>query len=400
MNPCVRRPRVVPVALALMLSVGATAALAAPKAFVDPTDIDLGVIEEGKSFERYVDVKNVGDGLLVLEDMKTSCGCTAAAIDGATELTAGKTQRVRVTFNSKNQDGPVKKTITLTTNDPEQKHFEVVLHADVHRAVRFLPKYLELRDVPMKGAWEQTVQLESDAPLNMKVKEAYILGGRMRNEPSQVFDVDASGSHRDGDRDIQEYTVRLRTPAKPQKLSEVLTFVTDQPSPNDTLRVSIRGEVVGRIRSSSSFLVLRSVDPGETATQEVRLTSEEGAFHVTGAAVPNSDVKAKVAAGEGNTQAIVTLEYTGKEAGDNGVRTLIINTDDANQDTIEIPVRFSTKAPGQPAMTPAEAAGKPLMFPTNTPMNTPMATPGAAPGATPDAASANKQAPKGEKKGK
>ena len=395
MNPCVRRPRVVPVALALLLSIGATAALAAPKAFVDPTEIDLGVIEQGKLFERYVDVKNVGDGLLVIEDLKTSCGCTAAAVDGASELTAGKTQRVRVTFNSKNMDGPVKKTVTLTTNDPEQKHFEIALRADVHRSVRFVPKYLELRDVPMKGAWEETVRLESDVPLNMKVKEAYVLGGRLRNEPSQLFDVDATGSHREADRDVQEYVVRLRTPAKPQKLSEVLTFVTDQPAPDDTLRVAIRGEVVGRIRASSSFLVIRSVDPGEKGTQEVRLTSEEGPFHVTGASVPNSDVKATVAEADGNKQAIVTLEYTGKEPGDNGVRTLIIQTDDADQDTMEIPVRFSTKMPGQP-QTPAELAGKPPVFPTATPMNAPMANPAA----TPPGAAPNAQAPKGGKTGK
>lgn len=342
-------------ALAFTL-IAAGAALAAPKIFVDPTEIDLGVIEEGKLFERYIEVKNVGDGTLVVEDLKTSCGCTAAAVDKAVDLTAGVSQKVRVTFNTKGMDGSVHKSITITTNDPEQPTTEVRLTADVHRAVRVEPKFLELRDIGMKDTWEKTVRLESDSPLNVQVREAYILGGRLRNEPSKVFDVDQVGQHKEGDRDITEFAVRLRSPALPQKLSEILQIVTDQEAPNDTLRVVIRGDIVGRIRTSSSFLVIRTVKVGETGTQDFTLSAAEGTFKVLSAQVLNSPVKTTVFMGEGNKQAVVKLEYTGTKEGENGVRTLVVETDDPDQKQIEVPVRYSTSAPPAP---PAKLPGAP-----------------------------------------
>lgn len=340
----------VPAFALLALALVASPASADPKAWVDPVEIDLGVIEEGKLFERYVEVKNVGDGVLVIEDLKSSCGCTAAAVDGAVELTAGKSQRVRLTFNSKGMDGPVHKSVTMQTNDPVQSHHQILIKGDVHRAVRVTPRYLELRDIPMAGPWEQTVKLESDTPLGLQVKEVFVLGGRMRDQPSELFEVREAGTKREADRDIREYAVTLRTPAKPQKLSEVLTFVTDQPAPNDTVKVAIRGDIVGRIKASSGFIVIRGVDVGETGRQDVTLSCGEGSFRVLGAEVPDSDVKTTVHEAEGHTQAVVRLEYTGTEAGANGVRTLVIRTDDAEQPRIEIPVRFSTKtAPGSAA---------------------------------------------------
>lgn len=361
MNRCACPSGVVPAALALALLFASPAA-ADPKAWVDPVEIDLGVIAEGKLFERYVEVKNVGDGVLVLEDVKTSCGCTAAAVDGAVELTAGKSQRVRLTFNSKGMDGPVHKTVTLQTNDPVQKSHQVVIRGEVHRAVRVEPKYLELREVPTAGPWEQTVRLESDAPLGLVMKEAFILGGRLRNEPSELFDIREVGTKREGDRDVREFVIRLRTPAKAQKLSEVLNLVTDQPAPNDTVKVAIRGDIVGRIRASSGFIVIRGVDVGETGRQDVTLTCQEGTFRVLGAEVPDSDVKVTVHEGEGHQQAVLRLEYTGKEAGTNGVRTLMIETDDPDQKRMEIPVRFSTRpaagsaAANQPTPSAVEPA--------------------------------------------
>ncbi|MFN8179114.1 MAG: DUF1573 domain-containing protein [bacterium] len=341
---------------AILFFASSPVAHAAPKAFVDPTDIDLGLIDEGKLFERYIEVKNVGDGTLTIEDLKTSCGCTAAAVDGAADLTAGKSQKVRVTFNSKGQDGDIKKTITLQTNDPVQRSFEITLHANVHKAVHIDPKFLDLKDVKLKQPWEQSLKLESDAPLNMQVKGAFVLGGRLRNEPSKLFDVEVGKVHREGDRDVHDIDVRLRLPAQAQKISEILVLVTDRPAPDDTVRVVIRGEIQGRIHASSSFVVLRSVDPGEITRSDVTLSVEEGKLRVLKAEVPDSKVTTQIYPAESGKQVVVSLSYVGQEAGANGVRNLEIATDDPEQGTIEIPVRYQTRAVAAAGTTPPGAA--------------------------------------------
>jgi hypothetical protein len=350
--------------LVLVAALGAPGgAAAAPKAWLEPTEVDLGLIEEGKMFERYVELKNVGDGVLVLEDLKTSCGCTAAAVDGVVELAAGQSQKIRLSFSSKNMDGSVRKTVTVTTNDPEQRHMEIALHADVHRAVRLTPKYLELNAVKSKDSWEQKVRVESDAPLDMKLKEVFVLGGKLRSEPSQLFDVDVAGPRLEGERNVHEVTVRLRTPAKPQKISEILVVATDRPAPDDTLRVMLRGEVVGRIRASTGFVVLRPVNPGEAAKQDITLSAEEGTFTVVGAEVPDTAIATKIFPSEGGKQTIVSVTYTGTEPGANGVASLKIRTDDPDQKLIEIPVRFQTRADTQAAGAAAPASTPPSTSP-------------------------------------
>jgi hypothetical protein len=341
------RLRLSPAAAAALVLWG-TVAQAAPKAWVDPTDLDLGLIEEGKLFERYVELKNVGDGTLVLEDLKTSCGCTAAAVEGTVELTAGKSEKVRITFNSKGMEGTVKKTVTLVTNDPEQRNLEVALHADVHKTVSYSPKFLDLRGVKAKTPWEQAIKLQSDAPLDLKVKSAVVLGGKQRNEPSRLFDVTVGEPAREGDRDVRQIAVRLRDGAQPQKVAEALMIVTDRPSPDDTLRVMIRGEIEGRIHSSTGFVVLRSVDPGESSRTDVTLSVDDGTFKVLSAEVPDSKVTTEIFPSEGGKQTVVAVSYVGQEAGANGMRTLMIKTDDPDQSVIEIPVRYQTRAaPGQ-----------------------------------------------------
>jgi len=351
-----RSARSCPIALAslVLAIVPATGAKADPKAWIEPTELDLGSIEENQIFERFVEIKNVGDGILVVEDLKTSCGCTAAAVDGAVELAAGASQKVRVTFNSKGMDGAIKKTVTISTNDPAQAHHKVTIVADVHRAVRLTPMFLELRDVKSKDAWEGTARLESDAPLALRVQEAYVLGGRLRNAPSKLFDVDVVGPTSAGDRDVHELVVRLRTPAKAQKISEMLVVVTNRPAPEDTLRVQIRGEVVGRIRPSTGFVVMRAVDPGESTQQQVVLGSD-GPFHVLSAEVPDSDVKVEVQPGPEENQAVLMLRYVGGEEGVSGVRTLEVKTDDPEQPLVEIPIRFQTRG-ASPAKAAAHSA--------------------------------------------
>ena len=117
--------------VAVVLACGAPGPIQAdPKIKLEPKHIDLGVIEEGSRFERFVEVTNVGDGVLVITDVKTSCGCTAATVDGVVELSANESQKIRVTFDSKNMDGHVKKNVVISSTDPVLPKVSVPLEAD------------------------------------------------------------------------------------------------------------------------------------------------------------------------------------------------------------------------------------------------------------------------------
>ena len=337
---------------------------AAPKALVTPTEIDLGQINEG-SFERVLEVKNVGDGKLVVEDVKTSCGCTAAAIDGTVELGPGESQSIRVTFNSKGMEGPVTKKVSVHTNDPDQKVMDVNLTADVHRPVRWEPKYVMAESLDQNAEFEQVVSIQADFDLGMKVENAFLLGGRLGDKESKMFDLERVGERKAEGRDVVDFKIKLRAHPKPQKIQEHLVVVTNLPAGNDTLRIPIRGEVVGRIVVFPQFAVLPPVNPGEETVKDVSLTASEGTFTVLSAEVADSPVTVEVIRQNEGKQSVLRLRYVGEKSGTNGVRNLMVQTDDEYQALIEVPVRFHTRTqPGEPktnaivtpAVTPAAGA--------------------------------------------
>jgi hypothetical protein len=342
----------------LCLLLTATVAVAAPKASIEPMEIDLGNVEEGQSFERFVEITNAGDGILVLEDVKTSCGCTAAALDGVAELRAGDTERITITFNTKNLEGEVAKNVTVSTNDPEQKHWTIVVKANVHRPVRWSPSRIQFRELNPKDEFSQVVTLEVDRTLGLEIRDAHIVGGTLNGEPSKTFSLETSPVERSGDRDFVEFTVTLNPDQPPQQVSEMLEVVTNLSAPRDTLRLSIRGELTGRLKLSRNFAILPMVTPGEEAVKEIEVTAREGKFRVLKAEVPDSPVDVVVYPNAAGTQVVLELRYVGSEPGANGIKTLRVETDDPHQSLLEIPVRYQTRATPNAGRADASATSR------------------------------------------
>jgi len=333
-------------ALAAALVAFPVVSQAAPKAAVEPPSIELGEIEEGGEYERYVELTNVGDGVLTLEDLKTSCGCTAAAVDSDVELKSGESKKIRVTFNSRNMEGGVTKKVTVKTNDPENPSMEIVLKANVHRALKWEPRYLSFNQVGLSDKAEQVVTLQGDKNLDLEVLAAYIQGGLRGDKESKLFTVDVSERRPGDERDAYDLTIRMADRRKPQRISESLVIVTNV-ADKDTVKIPIRGEISGRIAFSPSYAVLALVNPGEETTRDVMLSTSEGTFQVLKAEVPDSPVKVEVVPEEQPGRVTIHLTYVGEESGANGVRQLRVETDDPDQPVIEIPVRYQTRVPAE-----------------------------------------------------
>ena len=92
------------------------AALAQPKLVVlEGTHLDFGKIYRGEVIERSLTLKNDGTDTLVMGTIGVSCGCTGAMAT-AEKIPPGGKGALKITFNSKNFDGPVHKTVTLHSN--------------------------------------------------------------------------------------------------------------------------------------------------------------------------------------------------------------------------------------------------------------------------------------------
>ena len=349
---------VLPSFTAILIStvgMGTVPALAGPKAEIVPLQLELGTIDEGGSYERFVEVKNVGDGVLILEDVKTSCGCTAAAVDGVSELKAGQSQKVKVTFNSKGMEGAIKKMVHIMTNDPEHKDVEVTLVADVHVPVRFEPKSITLDSINPKNGAERKITLMADPDLKLEVKEAKALGGRTMNQPSELFEVTHSEKKVVENKDRYDFVVKLRPGAKPQKVNESLLVLTNLGPGRDSLKVRIFGDLVGRLSFNVQYGVIPQTETGAEAVRDVEVLAKEGTFKVLKAEVPDSPVKVEIIPDPAGTKTTLRLKYVGEQPGTNGIRTLHVETDDPDQKFLEVPVRYQTSAAKTKAATGAGA---------------------------------------------
>jgi len=85
-----------------------------PSITFDKMEHDFGKIMNGTPVETKFQYTNSGNSMLVVSNIKSTCGCTVPS-DYQKEVKPGETAEFTVKFNGKG-NGKVSKTLTLTTN--------------------------------------------------------------------------------------------------------------------------------------------------------------------------------------------------------------------------------------------------------------------------------------------
>lgn len=79
--------------------------------------IDYGVIEKGADGLRIFKFTNTGDAPLVIEDVKSTCGCTVPKKPSG-PVAPGESSTIEVKYDTK-RVGPIRKTISVYSNASE-----------------------------------------------------------------------------------------------------------------------------------------------------------------------------------------------------------------------------------------------------------------------------------------
>ncbi len=93
---------------------------------------DFGDVEEGKIVEFKVEFKNIGNAVLNITDVKTSCGCTAALLSSKS-LQPGESGTLRIDLDTSNREGKLTRTVTLYSNDPKEPNQTVTLFVNIEK---------------------------------------------------------------------------------------------------------------------------------------------------------------------------------------------------------------------------------------------------------------------------
>ena len=103
--------------LILFLSLTATVFAVQAQAEIQfKTDvIDYGKVAKGSDGIRVFEFTNTGDADLIINDVKSTCGCTVPEKpDGP--IAAGKSGTIKVKYDTNRAVGPFRKAITVTSN--------------------------------------------------------------------------------------------------------------------------------------------------------------------------------------------------------------------------------------------------------------------------------------------
>jgi hypothetical protein len=142
---------------------------AAPVIEADERTHDAGVVRATgaeQSVQHTYTIKNEGDSVLNISNVKTSCGCTTAELARKT-LAPGESVPLIATMNLRGRKGKTKKSITVSSNDPKTPFLQLVLAVDIQRDVQVNPPFVNFRYDPQTKSARNgnvTVVFNGDIP--------------------------------------------------------------------------------------------------------------------------------------------------------------------------------------------------------------------------------------------
>ncbi|MBN2575397.1 MAG: DUF1573 domain-containing protein [Deltaproteobacteria bacterium] len=104
---------------------------------------DFGAVNEGAVLKHAFVVKNTGNAPLMLANVATSCGCTAAA-PATDTIPPGGSAPIEVTFATRGRRGAGSKTIQVTCNDRLHPTSVLEIKYDIKQLFAFDPPYVRL----------------------------------------------------------------------------------------------------------------------------------------------------------------------------------------------------------------------------------------------------------------
>ena len=101
-----------------------------PRIRVEPETFDFGKALPARTLRKEFTLSNFGDAALVIENVSTTCGCTAA-LASDTKLAPGGSTVLRVTLETRSYSGKLERQVLVRSNDPNTPLLTVKVSATV-----------------------------------------------------------------------------------------------------------------------------------------------------------------------------------------------------------------------------------------------------------------------------
>ncbi len=138
------------------------------------TTIDFGEVESGKVVDVKYEFENSGAGKLVIKNVSTSCGCTAAKLEKK-EYQPGEAGSIPVSFNTRGYNGRVTKTITISTNDAETPYHRLKITGKIilkdFASIEMGPDRIDFENVDIGKTYSKNVSITNTGTIDLRLLE-------------------------------------------------------------------------------------------------------------------------------------------------------------------------------------------------------------------------------------
>ncbi|PNU19351.1 hypothetical protein C2E25_12740 [Geothermobacter hydrogeniphilus] len=211
--------------LSLLLLVPVAPVLAdGPRIEVTQPDFQFGSVFQGEKVEHVFEFRNAGDDPLLIDRVKSSCGCTAALVSSK-ELAPGATGEVHATFDSTRFHGNVVKTIYVYTNDPNHKLVQLHLRGNVKEELQLSARSVTLGPVAAGQSVSTRVKLTNKGdqvaaigPARTTAREIQVDFPRRLLQPGETADIELTATAGSGKTVVSGY---LLIPTDSPRLPEL-----------------------------------------------------------------------------------------------------------------------------------------------------------------------------------
>jgi len=164
--PSMKRTMAWMVAAGILGFAAAQTAWAVPRIVCDATTHDFGEAVSGSLVEHDYVVRNDGDTSLEIVSVRASCGCTA--VNASQNIVApGQTASIHARLDLSGRTGLQMKTITVTSNDPQNPTYQLVLRGTAIRPLSANPAAVYFGEIPARDTLSRTVEIIASSPVTV-----------------------------------------------------------------------------------------------------------------------------------------------------------------------------------------------------------------------------------------
>ncbi len=305
-----------------------------PKIECDEQSFDFGETWVGPRLEHTYTIKNTGNAALEITKVKPSCGCTSVG-SYPKRIEPGESGEFKFALNSQKLHGRYRKSITVSSNDPDTPSFRLQLAGYCKRYVDVTPRNANFGKISGEKSSERVLKIinNTDTPLELSLQKAGTSSFHfelVEKEPGEKY----------------ELKVKSITPMKTGRSRGSVVLKTNVES-QETITISASAVVPERIELQPNEIRLSTRTKGVKGyTRTIRLTNYgTNPVKILAATVNDPQIKATFSERTAGQAYLLNVAFPDNfDITKKSNLVLTVKTDDKEKPEIRVPILSSEPA--------------------------------------------------------